>query len=293
MTSVHIISDPISDVQRRKMIFDGHILIFRKVQKLIELCAFADKLIREAFGSLDPETAHEHLDGDEFIATVDALQRRYTNNNRTKELTNQALIDLGLDEKKTGRDWTPLRIQPPVSKSKHVDRPTTGLGVHRDSWYANLHQQTNWWMPIYPLEHERSLVFYPQYWSRPIKNNTKGWNLQEWRAKRKQMTEAGEPFNKIKEACPGPHPDEPIDVSEGMSFIIDPGDILNFSAAAVHGGATNTSKVARFSTEIRTVHADDLKTEAGCHNIDGESTGSALVDFYTMTDERPIQEIVT
>ena len=66
-----------------------------------------------------------------------------------------------------------------------AERQVGRIGFHRDTWSSNVPQQTNWWTTIYPLASERTLAFYPEYWSRPLANTSADWDLDEIRARRR------------------------------------------------------------------------------------------------------------
>ena len=52
-------------------------------------------------------------------------------------------------------------------------------------------------------------------------------------------------------------------------MVIEPGDLLCFSGAHLHVGVPNSTGVARFSVETRTVDAEDAATRTGAPNVDG------------------------
>ena len=49
---------------------------------------------------------------------------------------------------------------------------------------------------------------------------------------------------------------------------MEPGELLCFSGAHLHASVPNTSGVARFNLEMRTVNIDDIRQNHGAPNID-------------------------
>ena len=78
-----------------------------------------------------------------------------------------------------------------------------------------------------------------------------------------------------------PEPSEPVDTASELRLVIEPGDLLCFSAAHVHAGVPNSAGVARFSVEVRTVDAGDVADDHGAPNVDGEAHRVAKDWFST------------
>jgi hypothetical protein len=43
---------------------------------------------------------------------------------------------------------------------------------HRDTWYSAPMCQLNWWLPIYSIDPDNAMGFYPDYFNVPVKNNS-------------------------------------------------------------------------------------------------------------------------
>lgn len=291
MAVVRFISGALGDSKRRELIFQGEFIVFKDVPSMKRLCDHADAMAREAFGmSIEPARAHHHFETPEYLSIVDPLQRRFTNDERAKALFRDALVECGVVSEKTFWDWFPLRIQP--GSGTHDALSTAGLHGHRDSWYSNLQSQSNWWAPIYDLEPARAVAYHPRYFDRPIKNNSEGWDLQEFRAARAAARARGATSDEVKDAYPAIRAAESIDTSSEVIFVMEPGDILNFSLAHFHESVPNTTDIARFSTEVRTLNIEDVNSSRGAPNVDARSTGDAYEDFFRMTDSSSILHVV-
>ena len=43
--------------------------------------------------------------------------------------------------------------------------------------------QLNWWLPVYPIEPNNAMGFYPRYFSEAVENNSEIYNYYEWNTK--------------------------------------------------------------------------------------------------------------
>ena len=61
------IDSTMTDAERREALYRGAIFVYRPTDVAREFCAFADKLISEAFEGLDPEMAQYELPVERYI----------------------------------------------------------------------------------------------------------------------------------------------------------------------------------------------------------------------------------
>ena len=54
MSALKVVSGALEDGRRREAVYGGDLLVFEEVPPMMELCAYADALIREAFETDDP-----------------------------------------------------------------------------------------------------------------------------------------------------------------------------------------------------------------------------------------------
>ena len=276
MPALRVVSGALEDGQRRGSVYGGDLLVFEKVPPMVDLCAYADALIREAVETDDPVRAQFGLERDEYLSRVEALQRRFRKDGTAKELLFAALGHVGVDLRRTYWDWLYLRVSP--HGDEHAGRRTAGLGFHRDTWSSNVYAQTNWWAPIYPITAGRTVAFYPGYWEEPLKNTSRGWDLEEIRAGR-------------SDAPVVPGPAETVDPASELRPVIEPGDLLCFSGAHLHASVPNATGVARFSVEVRTVDAGDAADGRGAPNVDGEAPRVASGWFRHVEDDTPLTAV--
>ena len=284
MTTLHLNASH-SDDQRRKAIFGGEFFVYSARDAVVALCAHAQGMIAETFAGQDPETAQYQYAVEEFAAKIGPLKSRFTNDLRTKELIREVLQAFGHDLTETYFDVPRLRV---VTSDNFL---TAGVGyaykAHRDTWYSSPESQINWWLPVYDLASERTLAFYPKYWTQPVANSSEGFDYNEWtRVARTVAT------TQIKtDTRNHPLPTEPMDEKSEMRLVLKSAESVLFSASHVHATVPNSSGKTRFSLDFRTVHLRDLETKAGSPNIDNRSKGSTLGDFLRAADFAPLTNI--
>jgi hypothetical protein len=259
-TSVHVLSGPLEEKQRSQLIFRGDLLVFKRVPALVEAATVGDELIPSAPGE------------DE----IDDAKSRFRKDQRIDRLMRSALDQVGVATDHTYWDPPRLRIVPPGAEGQ-----VGTIGFHRDTWGSNVLAQTNWWLPLRPLTHDRAIAFYTEYWSRPIANTSADWDLAEIRERR----QAGEPIDDLPIV---PVPSEPVSTASELRMVIDPGDLLCFSGAHLHASVPNTSGAARVSVELRTVNRDDLVRGRGAPDLDGRAPETPLHWFRSMVDGAPL-----
>ncbi len=278
MTAVRVLSGALEDGQWRESIYDGDLLVFKKVPPMEEFCAFTDALIREVFGTTDPVRAQFELDREKYLSRVETLQMRFRKDARAKDLFLAALGYVGVDLRRTFWDWLYLRVSP--HGEEHSGRRTAKLGFHRDTWSSNVYAQTNWWAPIYSISPGRTIAFYGEYWGKPLKNTSENWNLEEIRSGRSSAPLV-------------PEPTETVNTASELRPVIEPGDLLCFSGAHLHASVPNSTGVARFSVEVRTVDARDAAEDGrGAPNVDGEAPRVAKDWFRHVVDGTPLTAVV-
>jgi ectoine hydroxylase-related dioxygenase (phytanoyl-CoA dioxygenase family) len=69
-----------------------------------------------------------------------------------------------------------------------------------------------------------------------------------------------------------------------------PGEVLLFSGAQLHTSIPNTSGLARYSVDFRTVNTMDLHAGLGAPLVDAACTGTAIRDFVSTKDESAFDE---
>ncbi|MGI9383306.1 MAG: hypothetical protein ACR2PO_09130 [Methyloligellaceae bacterium] len=244
-------------------IFLGQVLVFERLHPMQDLIAAARGLIERAFATSEPVRAHRDIAPDTYRARYIELRQAFLRDDTIRDAFEAALLAAGVDGHATYRDRLVLRIAPPGVRGYR-----RGFGIvppHRDSWGAGLTCQINWWLPIYPVNENRTLAIYPVHWTTPIANDAEGW---DWR---KAGSAPDVPLLPTAQAPP--------DKSGEIRLVVEPGALVAFSAAHLHASVPNTTPEARFSMETRTVALADFASGRGAPDIDGGSVPPALEWF--------------
>jgi hypothetical protein len=268
----------VSDEARRKMLYDGQLVVLNPTPGSLALCQFAADMAKEAFAPLDPRYAQHHLPVDRYAAILAELKPKFIHHPRSKQLIQQLLAEVHCDLEKTYFDVPRLRT------STDAGYLTTGISYafhpHRDTWYSAPFCQINWWLPVFEVQPENVMAFHPQYWSQPVKNGSRDYNYQEWNRTGRVMAAQQVGVDTRKQ----PRPEEPMQLEPQIRVVTPPGGILLFSAAQMHSTVPNTSGYTRFSIDFRTVHLDDVAARRGAPNVDSDCTGTCMGDYLRGTD---------
>jgi hypothetical protein len=275
---------PVTDAQRRELLYRGQLLVYSPTPSSLALVNFARKMAEEAFHPLDPETAQYHMPVERYAAVLAELKPKFIHAPESKKCIQGMLRDLGCDPEKTYFDVPRMR------SSTSDDFLTVGIAYafhpHRDTWYSAPMCQINWWMPIYPIVPENAMAFHPRYWSHGVKNGSAGYNYQEWnRTSRQNAAQFIKQDTRVQ-----PKPEEPMELDPQIRVIAPPGGVLLFSAAQMHSSVPNTSGRTRFSIDFRTVNLDDVAARRGAPNVDSRCTGTCLGDYLRGTDLTHVPE---
>jgi Phytanoyl-CoA dioxygenase (PhyH) len=274
----------VNDDLRRQRLYDGQLFVYSPTAGSLAFCDFAKEMVRQAFGSLDPETAQFSMPVEEYAALLADLKPKFIHHPRSKECIQGLLRDLKCDLNKTYFDVPRLRTS--TSDNYLTSGIAYAFHMHRDTWYSAPFSQINWWIPVYDLTQENTMAFHPFYWSHPVRNGSRDYNYTEWnRESRKDAAKH------IKgDTRKQPKAEEPIDPDPQIRFVAPAGSILLFSAAQMHSSVRNTSGRTRISIDFRTVHVDDVVAHRGAPNIDSECTGTTMRDYLRGTDLSHVSE---
>ena len=282
--SAILIDAPLTDDQRRELLFRGELLVYSPTPGSLALVDFARKMLEEAFHPYEPETAQYHLSVERYAAILAELKPKFIHAARSKECIQGMLQELGFDAQQTYFDVPRLRT------STSDEYLKTGIAYafhpHRDTWYSAPMCQVNWWMPVYPIVSENAMAFHPHYWNHAVRNGSAGYNYAEWNRTSRQNA-----AQFIKEDTrKQPKPEEPMELDPQVRVIAPPGGVLLFSAAHMHSSVPNTSGRTRISIDFRTVNIEDVAARRGAPNVDSACTGTTMGDYLRGSDLTHIPE---
>jgi hypothetical protein len=276
-----------SDEERRRHLYEGQLVVHSAVPSSLALVELARALIREAFGSIDPETAQHEMPVEEYAAVLSDLKPKFIHHPESKRCIQGILRETGCDLGKTYFDVPRMRT------ATSDDYLTSGIAYafhpHRDTWYSAPQCQLNWWMPIFAIESGRSMAFHPRYWTQGVRNGSHAYNYAEWnRSSRFNAAQFVKQDTRVQ-----PKPEEPMELDPQIRVITPTGGLLLFSAAQMHSTVPNDTGRTRFSIDFRTVHLDDVLAFQGAPNVDSACTGTTMNDYLRGSDLRHIDaEIV-
>lgn len=276
MLSVHFDAD-ISDKERRERLYAGDIFIYSPSPGTRELIELAARMLKESFGAFDPRTIHRDKSPEEVADLLAVLKPAFIHHPECKRLLPQILTERGVALDQVYFDVPRMRSAYPShflsSGIAYAFHP------HRDTWYSAPHCQINWWMPIFPLLADNTMAFYPKHHGTGVANTSDTYNYYEWNATSRLIAAQ----NVKTDTRQQPKAKEPLDPVR-IRFLPPPGGMMLFSGAHLHETVENTTDLARYSIDFRTVHLDDVRDRRGAPNVDSKCTGTTMRDYLRASD---------
>lgn len=282
-----VLSNPaITDSERRRRLYTGQVMVYSASPASLAIIEHARRMIEDAFGSINPQTAQHEMPVEDFAGLLAELKPKFIHHPESKRRLQELLSEFGCDRDKTYFDVPRMRT------STSNDYLSSGISyafhAHRDTWYSAPFCQLNWWIPIYPVVPENVMAFHPRYWSNPVRNGSRRYNYYEWNKTSRQSA-----AEHIKtDTRDQPKPEEPIELEPQVRVVPEVGGVMLFSGNQLHSTVPNNSGRTRFSIDFRTVNVDDVVNRHEAPNIDSECTGTTLRDFLRTRDFERIAEDV-
>jgi hypothetical protein len=275
----------LADDERRQALYGGDIFVYSPTAPAEKLCALARTMIQEAFAPIDPREVDRHLSLEEAAAVLAKLKPAFIHHPECKVLIPEIVNEIGADPCKTYFDVPRLR------SAYSVGHLTSGIAYafhpHRDTWYSAPMCQINWWLPIFGIAPQNCMAFHPSYFARAVENNSQIYNYAQWNML--SRTDAAKHVR--SDSREQPKPTREIE-RQDLRVICPPGGLILFSAAQLHETVPNTSGIARYSIDFRTVHIDDVLAHTGARNFDSRCTGTTMRDYLRCTDLQRIPDLI-
>ncbi|MDX2233269.1 MAG: hypothetical protein NW200_02110 [Hyphomonadaceae bacterium] len=284
MSAVFIDAD-LSDADRRARLYAGDIFIYGATPASRALAALGQAMLEQAFAPLDPRTLHRHRTAEEVAAVLAVLKPKFIHHPECKRLLPEIMAERGIDLGKLYFDVPRLRSAYP--KEFLSSGIAYAFHPHRDTWYSAPMCQINWWLPIYPVDPDNAMGFYPRYFAEPVANNSEIYNYYEWN----QKNRASAAQHVRQDTREQPKPQEALQ-NVSVRYLPPPGGMILFSGAQLHETVPNTTDIARYSIDFRTVHLDDVTARRGAPNVDSRCTGTTMRDYLRASDLATIPEDV-
>ncbi len=278
-----ILTDPaIPAEDLRQRLYSGDLVILTKLRALGEFVDYMRAELTELFAPHDPQHAHEHIEPAEMAKVLGAWKPRWIHAERSRKLVRAIIAEAGFEPGFTHYDVPKPRTSFPTG---HL---TTGIAFafpwHRDVWYSAPAQQINWWLPVFPVRETNAMAFDLASFARAVPNTSGDFDYYDNNARRLDTAKS---VGKEGQARPGA-----IGHSAGVDVIPlpEPGQVLLFSGAQLHTSIPNSSGLARYSVDFRTVDTRDLQAGRGAPLADAYCTGTAIRDFVSVADESSFAE---
>jgi hypothetical protein len=278
-----ILTDPAIPAQElRQRLYSGDLVMLTRLRALAEFVDYMRSELTELFAPYDPEHVHEHIGPGEMAKILGVWKPRWIHAERSRELVRAIIAEAGFDPGHTYYDVPKPRTSFP---SGHL---TTGIAFafpwHRDTWYSAPAQQVNWWLPIFPVRETNAMSFDLGSFARPVPNTSGDFDYYRNNTQRLGTQKSG---GKEQQSRPGAIGHEP---SVDVIPLPAPGEILLFSGSQLHTSIPNSSGLARYSVDFRTVDIRDLQAGHGAPLVDADCTGTAIRDFVSIRDESALDE---
>jgi hypothetical protein len=278
-----VLVDPdLRDDALRQAIYEGKLVVLTRLQAVSDLVEYTRDQLAALFHPHDPQHAHEFIEPAQMARMLGEWKPRWIHSERSKQLVCDIIMQAGLPGEFTHYDVPKPRTSFPVG---HL---TTGVAFafpwHRDSWYSAPVQQLNWWLPIFPIREDNSMAFDMSGFGRAVPNTS---DTFDYYRNNSQRLNTARQVGREEQSRPGA-----IDHKAAQELIVlpSPGSVLLFAGAQLHTSIPNTSGLARYSVDFRTVDARDLAAGRGAPVADANCTGTAIRDFRNIADGSDFDE---
>lgn len=235
------------------LLFAGRLLVFEEIEPVARLVERVRKLLQAAFDTREPREAEGSLSAQAFCTRALEARGLVNEDSLVRAHWREALNEAGYPAHDIWCDRIRLRIVP--SRKGIANRRIGVIPAHKDTWGSGIMAQINWWLPLYPMSAGQSMLLWPSAFDRPIANDSATWDFDCFRA------DETDTYPLLPTAAKQPR-------SGGVPVVLQPGQLLAFSAAHLHGSVSDTSGLTRFSLDSRTVWEVDRVKGRGAANVD-------------------------
>ncbi len=271
------------DAEFREAIYGGSILRIPSTDVSLQLASLCRDQAIEILGknpldpSLYPRAATEAGDSGEeerlFFRKMGTLRRRLYESKACRDAIAKLIESLGLIASEHVYDAARSRL---ISVDGHLSPAAASVYyAHRDTWYANPPSQITWWMPLHDVTADHTFEWLPEYFARPVRNDSHTFDYDRWTSKGKAL-QIG-----LQDADAGrretyPRLQETLADAQRIGFDARFGEVIVFSGQHLHQTRCIDSGTSRLSIDFRTIHVGDYHDAKGPRNVDNRSTGDAF-----------------
>jgi hypothetical protein len=283
------ITRPLSPESFCSRLYAGEMLKFSGFAAMQALVTATRVFCEQGLAPKHPTQTYEQGRHGEHADCLNGLHRRYNVDAEIRRCWLQVFEAVGLKLEHTAGDRLFLRFQThhPEEASRGTDVATAPLPFHRDTWGSNLYAQVNWWAPVYAVDGTATMVLYPDFWSRPVKNTTASFELPAVVRRNRETPRTRVNVNELI-----PSIEQAVQEKFARPVVIEPGELIAFSGAHLHRSIPNTSGRTRVSLETRTVAIPDVLAGRGAPNIDGHARWMAPGWFKRFSDRESLATLL-
>jgi len=265
------------NAQLRHQLYHGDLFLLDSEASSQYLVDEIKDLLIDSFGE---DFRHERHSSDAalFFEKISFLRKEIYLNERFHKILSQLIAEVGFDCSKVSFDPARLRV---ISHKGH-DNPKAApvYYAHRDTWYSHSQSLISWWVPLNDLDEEETFVFYPDYFSKQVPNNSEIFNYDHWVKDGWDLKIGWQNKNDgIKAQYPNLTGN--FNDSNEIGFSCKEAQNLLFAGAHFHKTLKQELHKTRFSLDFRIVHLDDHQQGTGAPNADNRSQGSTIKDYFS------------
>ena len=257
--------------------YQGKIHLLTETDNSLKLVNILIRKLNQAlFPAYDFEKAHKILASDLIRIRFHNFRQSMYRDQRVLNCFAQVINELTEQLSWPFKPYVDLpRFRAILPGMHKIPEAADAFSAHRDSWFANPASQINLWIPLGSYSSEQTFIFYPDYFSQPVKNNSSKFNYNEWikLVGWQSLTKPAEAiYPQVFELLPENH----------LGFSCNRGQRLLFSGTHLHQPLYNISDRIRFSVDIRLICQKDYLEQRGAPQIDNSSTGTTWNDFVPL-----------
>ena len=235
-------------------LFEGALVVFDGLRPVTRLVDRGRAILTRVFETEEPSVRECHLSAPSFRRLAMRAREVVARDATVARHWWDTLTVIGYRPDATWLDRIRLRTVPSRGDIDHPRLQT--LPPHRDTWGSGIMAQINWWLPLYPLAESRTMLLWPDAFRHPVANNSDEWSFEA----SKNGSREDYPLLPVAHTRP---------TQPGVPVLIEPGQLLGFSAAHLHAGASDASGRTRFGVDTRSVWEPDRSSSRGAPNVDG------------------------
>ncbi|MGE3727466.1 MAG: hypothetical protein AB7I41_18040 [Candidatus Sericytochromatia bacterium] len=228
------------------------------------------------FPAPDIATAHRVLDGNYLRERLHRLRIRLYSDQVVLQNLAQIIQELANEWGWPELPYVDLpRLRAIVPNMHQLPAAADAFSAHRDTWYANPPAQINLWIPLGDYPAQQTFVFYPDYFCKPVANDSADFDYEQWRA------DVGWQSLRRPDRSVYPQALETLKSTQ-LGFACEAGQRLLFSGSHLHQPLPNQSQHIRYSLDLRLVCPADHQLMRGAPQVDNGSRGSTWSEFVPL-----------